>query len=230
MDVRSKGLFADIRAALRALDASGVDLPGAVPGRQRRRPGPPLRTGPAARTRSRAAAGSSTASPPNASCCRNCRTAADIVLDTSDAERPRPRDRHHRAVQRNRPGGAAAERHELRLQVRAAGGRQLRGRRPLHPQPALGAAAAPAHRPGQGRQRLRAGGRGRQQLRGTLRAGAGTRPGRATGAKTSTTPPSPSAAPAASTARSPSPWNSPGGWPSIPRVTVTTTHRDLGRE
>ena len=71
MDVCSKALFADIRAALRNLEASGVGFrvlfldadDGVLVRRfeQARRPHP-----------RRAAAGSSTASPPNASCCTNC--------------------------------------------------------------------------------------------------------------------------------------------------------------
>ena len=177
MDVRSKELFADIRAALRALEASGVtfrvlflDANDDVLVRrfeQGRRPHP-LQGG--GRILDGIAA------------------ERELVRELKDyrrhrpghvrPERPWPRHRHHRTVQRDRAGGAAAERHELRLQVRAAGRRQLRGRCPLHPQPALGAAAAPAHRPGQGRQRLRAGGPGRQRLRGTLRPGPRTGPGR----------------------------------------------------
>ena len=45
MDVRSKALFADIRAALARPGGQRRHLPRAVPRRERRRPGPPLRAG-----------------------------------------------------------------------------------------------------------------------------------------------------------------------------------------
>ena len=71
---------------------------------------------------------------------------------------------------------------------------------------------------------------GVSELRGTLRRWPSNRSWTGTGGRTSTTPPSPSAAPAASTAPWRSPSNSPRRLAQYPRVTVTTTHRDLGRE
>ena len=74
MDVRSKELFADIRTALRALERQRRHLPGAVPGRQRRRRWSAASSRAAGPTRCRAGAGSWTASPPSGNSCANSGT------------------------------------------------------------------------------------------------------------------------------------------------------------
>ena len=60
-----------------------------LPRGRRRRPRAPLRVRTAGRTRCRATAGSSTASPPSASCSRELRGDADLVIDTTSAQRAR---------------------------------------------------------------------------------------------------------------------------------------------
>ena len=138
MDVRSKGLFADMRAALGALEASGVtfrvlflDANDDVLVRrfeQGRRPHP-LQGG--GRILDGIAA--------EREVLQELRDTADIVLDTSDFNVHGLATAITELFSETGPGGPPAERDELRLQVRPARGRQLRRGRPLHPQPALGA-------------------------------------------------------------------------------------------
>ncbi len=168
------------------------------------------RAGAAARPARRAPTSSST---PACSTCTSCG--------------PRSSRPSARAARRHR---AAPDRPVLRLQVRPAGRRRPRGRLPLPAQPALGAGAAAADRPGPEPSATTC------SAQPTARRSSWTAPrgccgcwSTATCGRASATPCSPSAAPAASTAASRWPSSSPAGCPG-PASTSPVVHRDLGRE
>ena len=157
------------------------------------------------------------------------RARADVVVDSSSFNVHQLGAARRLALRGRARRGPARHRHELRLQVRHPRRRRARRRRPVHPQPALGTGPAPAHRSGRPRRRVRPGRRGRR-----ARSSTATRPrwcpsSRATAARTSATPRSPSAAPAASTARSRWPRSSASACARA-GVPVRVLHRDLGRE
>ena len=81
---------------------------------------------------------------------RDLRADADIVLDTTDLNVHQLAAKVIQAFEQV-TSRAARHRHLLRLQVRTAGRRRPRRRLPVPAQPALGARAAAAHRPGPGR-------------------------------------------------------------------------------
>ena len=101
----------------------------------------------AARTRCRATAGCSTASPASASCCATCAADADLVSTppTLNVHQLRAKDR--RGVRRRRRHRLRVTVMSVRLQVRPAARRRPGRRLPLPAQPALGARAAAADRP-----------------------------------------------------------------------------------
>ena len=82
---------------------------------------------------------------------REVRGDSDIVLDTSSLNVHELRSRMHGYFGGDSVTGAAAEHRVVRLQVRAAGGRGPGRRLPVPAEPALGARAAAADRPGRRR-------------------------------------------------------------------------------
>ncbi len=155
VDVRSRAFSADLRSVIGELDERGyrprvlfLEAPTRCWSAGSRATGGP--------TRCRAAAGWSTASPPSGSCCRDLHAVADLVVDTSRLSVHDLRRQIERRVQRGGAAGAAGDGAVVRLQVRPAAGRRPRRGRALPAQPALDPGAAPAHRPGPGRPRLRA--------------------------------------------------------------------------
>ena len=155
VDVRGRSFFADLTEALAQLETDGIDprivfLEASDEALVRRfeavrRPHPLQGTG-----------GSSTASPPSASCWRDLRADADLVIDTSDLNVHELRAKVVQRVRRHGRTGPARDAGVVRLQVRPAGRRRPRGGLPVPAQPALGARAAAADRPRPGGQRLRA--------------------------------------------------------------------------
>ncbi len=117
---------------------------GPVPRGQRRGARPPVREQPAsapAAGRGRPPRRDSSASAPLLG---DLRAGADLVIDTSALQRPRPAPRDRRGLRRVRPRAAAGHGDVLRVQVRAAAGCRHRRRRPVPAQPLLGARAARA--------------------------------------------------------------------------------------
>ena len=152
VDVRSRGFFADLRAALARAARHGHRARGSSSSTPPTRRWSAGSRASAARTRCRARAGCSTASR------------ASATLLRRPARRGRRRHRHLRPQRppaarqgRRRSSPATAGRalrvdgDVVRLQVRPAAGRRLRRRPALPAQPVLGARAAPARPAGRRR-------------------------------------------------------------------------------
>ena len=138
------------------LDRARVPSAGAVPGGLRRGAGAPVRERPPGPPAAGRPAGWSTASPPSGSCCATCTgwptwwsTPATCPCTTCAGE-------IEHAFGGEATAAAAGDRAVLRLQVRPAAGRRPGRGRALPAQPALDPGAAPAHRAGPRRPRLRA--------------------------------------------------------------------------
>ena len=160
---------------------------------------------------------------------RDLRADADIVLDTTDLN-------VHELAAKVVAGLRAGDSPGLHATVMSFGYKyglpvdaDLVRRLPLPAQPALGARAAAADRPGPGGPRLRPGPAGARPSSSTPTSRSSTWSARATCARASATRRSPSAAPAASTARSPWPRSSAARL-AAGGVDATVVHRDLGRE
>ena len=148
----------------------GRDRPAhdaAVPRGHRRRAGTPPGGRPPAAPAAGRAAGCSTGSSASARCSADLRGDADLVIDTSNAQRP-PAHRHGSPRRSATPDAdpAADHRGQLRLQVRHPGRRRLRRRHAVPAQPVLDARAAARDRPRRRRRRLRQGPAGRQAVPG----------------------------------------------------------------
>ena len=165
MDVRSRAFSSDLRSVIRRPGRARAAPARAVPRGPRRGAGPPLRERPAGPP----AAGRRPAG-------RRHRRRAGAAARA--ARRGRPGDRHQRPLGARAAAGdreaftagggldgrpaLRATRGLVRLQVRPAGRRRPRRRRPVPAQPALDPRAARADRPGRGGPRLRAGPAGRR--------------------------------------------------------------------
>ena len=126
---------------------------------------------PGGRTRCRAPAGCSRASPRSASVIASLRGDADLVIDTTAAQRAPAQGEGRRGVRHPRDGEAADHRGQLRVQVRRPGRCRPDGRHAVPAEPPLGARAASPDRQGRRRRGVRQGPAGRPGVPRALPAG-----------------------------------------------------------